>query len=137
MIALDVECVSRLLYAMLQSCLHGTVTAFLLLKLRLGVTPVFHIYALVLFALWTMKCGPRLSAELREIADRLRLHSRRFCASFLFLQVCSWLLGFELYLARKDGRASLVSPPIAGVFCAANAAVIMYEMSDARPHIGA
>lgn len=112
MFKLDPESLSRLGYSMLQSCLHGVVTSFLIEKMQGGIHPVFHTYALLLFALWTFRFAPRIACEHSAIQERLRLQRLRFTAAFFLLQVSSWVAGYHLHVVRK-GKPSITCPSAA------------------------
>jgi hypothetical protein len=110
MVSYDLECLSRLAFAMLQSCLHGTVTGYILLNPYFGLSSVCYAYAYLFFALGSLRWWSRIAAELKSIQLHIRDSSRVFAGIFCVVQLYMWYLGWRLYLVRRSYSASLLEP---------------------------
>jgi hypothetical protein len=101
MISFDAECISRLAYAMLQSCLHGTITGFMLYHPVFRGPSVYLAYAYLFFVVGSFRWGKRVYIELQYIRHQAQDFSQMYTASFSVLQVYMWYIGYGLYKTRK------------------------------------
>ena len=101
MISFDAECMSRLAYAMLLSCLHGTITGFMLYHPSFRGPAVYLVYAYLLFIPCSLRWGKRVFDELRHIQLQVQDFSQTYRVSFSVLQMYMWYLGYQLYKIRK------------------------------------
>jgi hypothetical protein len=112
MISFDAECMSRLAYAMLQSCLHGTITGFILYNPVFRGPAVYLAYTYLFFVLCSFRWGKRVSTELQHIQLRVQDFSQMYTASFFVLQLYMWYLGYKLYKTRKYQLPQTLPPDL-------------------------
>jgi len=99
---MDVESLSRLAFASLQSFSLGAATGWFLLYQQRRLDARYHTFTLILFCLCSLRWGKRVVSELFAIQGNVPNLKKSFDVTFFFLQILMWVTGQEIFRVRKD-----------------------------------